>query len=141
MDVAAVLLVIPDSSFSNEDDRHEGGAVPHHHCTLAVVTTITAHTVVDVVCLTRAPNNINISLTREHYDVVIVVCGGECGSVNVVAPLLPLPTFADRVQEWRTASLNGTVGGGACCMMRSMRSPASKWWTVAGLPQWPVLAS
>jgi hypothetical protein len=121
MDVAAVLLVIPDSSFSNEDDRHEGGAVPHHHCTLVVVTTITAHTVVDVVCLTRAPNNINISLTREHYDVVVVVCGGECGSVNVVAPLLPLPTFADGVQEWRTASLNGTIGGGACGMMRSMR--------------------
>jgi hypothetical protein len=121
MDVAAVLLVIPDSSFSNEDDRHEGGAVPHHHCTLAVVTTITAHTVVDVVCLTRAPNNINISLTREHYDVVIVVCGGECGSVNMVAPLLPLPTFPDGVQEWRTASLNGMVGGGACGMMRSMR--------------------
>jgi hypothetical protein len=94
------------SSPTNEDDHHEGGAAPRHHCTLAVVIVITAHTTANVVYLTHAPNNINSSLTRDDYDVVIVVCGGECGSVNVVAHLFPLPTFAD-----------GCRNGGRHCSM------------------------
>jgi hypothetical protein len=80
------------SSPTNEDDHHEGGAAPRHHCTTA-----------NVVYLTHAPNS---SLTRDDYDVVIVVCGGECGSVNVVAHLFPLPTFAD-----------GCRNGGRHCSM------------------------